>query len=220
MPVVQYHFRHAVNAFFEITTERARHLLPPHLAPLELRHGSGILGVTAFDFHQSEVGAYGEIVLSVIVPPLLTPGRPFPRSAQFPLIVGTSTAASRQHAIERWHLPHYLQDVRAEFAEADGRMQVHVREGARPVLDFSITEHQWSDVRQLYQIFMLDQGGRYKVDFHAEGRFSEHEEETGSLALHDHPLCAGLSTRDVAGAPFREMWMKDGVQSFDELELL
>ena len=46
----------------------------------------------------------------------------------FPFMVGTSTEASRKHAMERWHLPHYMQDLDIEF-------QNHF-EAAREVIDF------------------------------------------------------------------------------------
>ncbi|MCY4646449.1 MAG: hypothetical protein OXE73_06200, partial [Gammaproteobacteria bacterium] len=69
MPLTRYHYSEAVSAFFEIATSDARRILPPHLQPLEVQHEASILAVTAFDFTDSMVGPYQEIVLSVIVPP-------------------------------------------------------------------------------------------------------------------------------------------------------
>lgn len=220
MPQTRYGFRNAVNAFFEIPTPAARRLLPPNHEPMELRHGSGIFAVTAFDFTESSVGRYQEVVLAVIVPPRVTPGQQFPRSAFHPFLVGTSSAASREHAIERWHLPHYMEDIQVEFTENGGRVEVSVREGARPVLDFAASEYAWDTVDHLYQCFMRDGDGHYMVDIHLQGRFSEHEEETGSLRLHDHPFCRQILGADITPEPFREMWMKDGRQLFEELETL
>ena len=216
----QYRFRQAVSAFYEMPTEAARSLLAGAAEPMEIRHGSAILALTAFDFTQSMVGAYHEIVLAVIVPPRMKASGEVPRSAFYPFLVGTSTPESRAHAIERWHLPHYMKDVDVGFEPGPRRVEVHVREGARPVLDFSVHEHVWSDVNHLYQCFMRDAGQRYKVDMHLEGRFCEHEEESGTLRLHDHPMCAGLDPRDIADRPFRELWMKDGLQTFETLETL
>ena len=42
-----------------------------HLEPVEVHHGTSILAMTAFDFDESEVGDYGEVVYAVIVPPLV-----------------------------------------------------------------------------------------------------------------------------------------------------
>ena len=35
--------------------------------------------------------------------------------------------------------------------------------------------------------------------------------------LHDHPFNAALEVDEVYDVPFREMWMRAGVQTFDPL---
>ena len=218
MPLTRYHFSLAVSAFFEFPTANARRVLPPHLQPLEVQHESGILAITAFDFTGSMVGPYQEVVLSVIVPPLVSPGQVIAKSAFYPFLVGTSTEASREHAIERWHLPHYMKDLDIAFEPLGSRMQVAVREGDRPILDMEITDYRSETVDHLYQSFMTSRGHRFKVDIHMRGPHSEHEEESGSLKLYEHPMTSGLDLDEVATCPFREQWMANGVQVFEELE--
>ena len=220
MPLTHYGFRNAVSAFFEMPTEMAARLLPSHLQPIEIQHGSGIFAVTAFDFTESLVGTYQEIVLAVIVPPLAQPGAPFPKSAFYPFLLGTSTPESQAHAIERWHLPHYEPQVDMDFEVSGGIVEVRVHEGGKPILDLAVTEHRWTEVDHLYQSFMTDGDQAYKVDIHMRGGFTEHEEERGRLTLHDHPMCAGLDPDEVESIPFRELWMRDGGQTFEELEVL
>ena len=220
MPLTHYTFRTAVSAFFEMPTDLAVRVLPSHLKPLEVHHGSGIFALTAFDFTESMVGPYQEIVLAVIVPPLVQPGSQFPKSAFYPFLLGTSTKASREHAIERWHLPHYMADVAIDFAEQDGMLSVRVREGKNPILDYSVADHRWEKADDLYQSFMCDRNATYKVDIHMRGTFSEHEEEEGELVLHEHPMTAQLDPGEIEDVPFRELWMKDGMQTFEELETL
>jgi hypothetical protein len=50
-----------------------------------------------------------------------------------------------------------------------------------------------------------------------EGSQTEHEDESGSLRLHDHPFHDALNLADVSDVPFREAWMRDGVQTFENL---
>jgi hypothetical protein len=220
MPLTRYGFKYAVSAFFEMSRDAAKRALPAHLEPMEVKHSLGVFAVTAFDFNQSEVGQYEELVLAVITPPVLGVGGEFPRSAFYPFVVGTSTEASRLHAIERWHLPHYMQDIRVEFQEQDGRMEVHAHDNGRPILDLEVSSHKWTKVRHLYQAFTVEQPQRFKADIHMEGDFTEHEEETGSIEIHPHPMCEPLLNADVASFPFRELWMKDGVQTFQPLQTL
>jgi hypothetical protein len=220
MPLTHYRFRTAVSAFFEMPTNLAVTLLPSHLKPLEVHHGSGIFAVTAFDFTESMVGPYQEIVLAVIVPPLVQAGAQFPKSAFYPFLLGTSTKASRDHAIERWHLPHHMADIAVDFDARDGELSARVREGESPILDFSVVDHHWEKADDLYQSFMNDRTASYKVDIHMRGTFSEHEEERGQLVLHEHAMTRALDADEIEDVPFRELWMRDGMQTFEELETL
>jgi hypothetical protein len=218
MNLTKYGFSDAVGAFFEMSTEDARRILPAHLEPVEVQHTRSILALTAFHFTESMVGVYDEVVLSIIVPPRVEPGHPLPKAAFYPFIVGTSTASSRAHAIERWHLPHYMADLEISLVEGDDRMDVHVREGSKPVLDFHVTPYAFEPVRHLYNSYMVNDAARYKVNIFMQGPHSEHEEETGELILHDHPFNAALRRQEVSRTAFREQWLKGGMQTFEEME--
>jgi hypothetical protein len=220
MNLTRYDFSTAVSAFFEMETDAAEHFLPSHLKPFEVQHGSGIFAVTAFDFTDSMVGPYQEIVLAVIVPPMVQPGGQFPKSAFYPFLLGTSTPESRAHAIERWYLPHFMENVQVDFTEKQGRLAVAVREGKAPILDFEVGALSWNDSNDLYQSFMLDGDRKLKVDIHMEGNFSEHEEKTGRIVVHEHTMTKGLDPDALEDVPFRELWMKNGRQTFEELETL
>lgn len=218
MPVTTYEFSCCIGGFFEMSTADARRILPPHLQPLELHHDRSILAVLAFRFTGSEVGPYDEIVLSVVTPPLLEPGKPLPRAAFFPFILGTSTEASRQHAIGRWRLPHHMKDLQFEFREWDHHVTVTVSDEGAPVLEITVTSHDFGSSKFPYHCFTVDDEGRYKVNIEMGGPHSQHEEEAGELVLHEHPLTAALTRSEVNTWPFREEWYKAGVQTFEKLE--
>lgn len=220
MPVTRYRFRQAVSAFLEVPRELAAQCLQGRHEPLEAHHGIGVLAVTAFDFVDSEVGAYQELVFSILTPPRIAPGGAWPRSAFFPFMVGTSSAASRLHAIERWRLPHYMSDIEVAFEGGTDRVRVRARERGRPIVDVEVSGRGWSRARHPYQVLSASDGQLYKADIEMEGLFTEHEEETGRVVVHDHPMCARLAGADLTCQPFREIWQRDGVQSFDALEVL
>ena len=218
--MVQYHFRDAIGGFFEFPTENARALLPPDLQPIEPRHGSSVLSVMAFDFHTSPVGEYGELILSVHVSPLIKPGQPMPRSAFYPFKLGTTTRESREHAIERWHLPHYMQDIDLNWDRGDGHVTIHATDAGGPMVDMTITEHEWSNVEHPYQSFMHDEDGFYSSMIIMAGQFSENEEERGGITIHSQGMTDLLDQWDVNVTPFRELWMKNGLQTFHPLQQL
>ena len=213
----RYSFRNAINGFFEFPTDNARRILPSHLEPVELHHGTSILAMTAFDFTESVVGPYGEVVMAVVVAPLVKPGERLPKAAMYPYRVATTTKAAREHAIERWRLPHWMEDVRIDWSDAAHGMTALVAADGEPVAELSITDHSWSSVSQLFQAFMRDDAAAYLAQMVFDGEQSEHEDEKGRVVLHEHPFNRELQIADVYEVPFREMWMRGGVQTFDPL---
>ena len=215
--LTRYGYEHAISGFFEFPTENARRILPSHLEPIEVHHGTSIFAMTAFDFTESLVGSYGEVVMAVIVSPLVKPGERLPKSAFYPYLVGTTTRAAREHAIERWHLPHWMEDVEMSFDRDGGRITARVGVAGAPVAELTISDHSWAPVNHLYQSFMKDGDGAYLANIVMEGQQSEHEEETGRLQLFDHPFNKDLMISEVYEIPFRELWMREGRQTFDPL---
>ncbi len=86
-----------------------------------------------------------------------------------------------------------------------------------PVADLTIADHSWQPVSHLYQSFMKDDSGAYLASITMEGSQSEHEEEVGQITLHEHAFNANLVLSEIYERPFRELWMRDGVQTFDPL---
>ncbi len=217
MEYTYYGFRNCIGGFFEMPTSDARKLLPSHLQPLEMQHTRSVLAITAFQFTESSVGEYDEIVLAVIVPPMVVPGEPLPKAAFYPFMVGTSTESSRLHAIERWHLPHYMENVQMDFTPSEGEVSLTVKDDGAPILDLVVTEYGFEPVKYLYNAFTVDGADRFKANIHMEAPHSEHEEERGSLTLYEHAMTAGLTLDDVSPIPFREQWYQEGLQTFEPL---
>jgi hypothetical protein len=217
---VQYEFAHAIGGFFEFPTENARKLLPPHLHPVEPHHGQSVLSVMAFDFTGSSTGPYGELVLSVHVSPRILPGRPLPRAAFYPFLVGTTTRSSRESAIKLWHLPHFMHDIDITFTTTDHDIKVAAAHGGKPILDLHITDYQWETVEHHYQAFTHDEAGSYMATMAMNAQFSENEEERGSIQVHAHDFTSGLDRDGINTTPFRELWMRQGLQTFQPLETL
>ena len=219
----RYLYRDAINGFFEIPTENARAILPHGLQPVEPHHGRSVFTVTAFDFHDSSVGAYQEIALSIIVAPRIHHGEPMPRAAMYPFLVGTSTAAARAHGIDVWHLPHYPEDLVVQFDRNQGGVAVSASSAGNPNLSMRIADVgdvAWEQVEHRYQTFMADSAGAYLSPLVMNGPFMEHEEEQGSLVLHSHLFNRAIDRDEINGTPFREQWMRDGVETIYPLQTL
>jgi hypothetical protein len=218
MRLTTYEFKRCIGAMFEMSTADARKILPAHLHPLEVQHTRSVLAVLAFQFTGSEVGVYDEVVLSVVTPPRIEPGKPLPQAAFYPFMLATSTEAARRHAIDRWHLPHYMKDLGFSFEETEGQMRVGVMDEGSPVLDLTVSEHSFEPVTNPYHCFMTNGEERLKVNIFMNAAHSEHEEETGELILHEHAMTEALTLEEVSSYPFREEWYGPGIQTFEEVE--
>jgi len=220
MPLTWYRFRHAVSVFSRMPTASAAALLPSHLRPMEVQHGSAVFGVTAFDFVESPAGPYREVVLAVVVPPLAKHDGIFPKAAFYPVRVGTSTRRAADHRAASWRLPCWDRDLDVWFQDLGERINVYVYADDDPVVDFTVSCRKWNPVDQAYQSFMVGPDKTFKVDFRLRGPMSVHEEERGRVKLHDHRLWERVDRDEIEAIPFRELWMKDGVQVFEEIETL
>ena len=217
--ITRYGYRDAISGFFEFPTDNARRILPKGMEPIEPHHGTSVLAITVFDFNESEVGEYGEVVYAVLVAPLVRDGR-LPKGAFYPWQVATTTKAAREHAIGRWHLPHWMEDVGVEFVREDRRVTAKVTADGAPAMEMTITDHSWQTVSHLYQSFQRDDSGSYLANILFEGEKSEHEEETGRIVLLDNAFNKDVVISEVYETPFRELWMRNGCQLFDPLATL
>jgi hypothetical protein len=218
MQLTRYEFKQALGAMFEMNTRDAREILPPHLQPLEVQHTRSVLAVMAFQFTGSEVGAYDELVLAVATPPRIESGKPLPSAAFYPFMLATSTEAARLHAIERWHLPHFMKDLEFSFETLDGQILARVMDQGTPVLDLTVSEHAFQPTTRLYHCFMVNDSERLKVNIFMDADHSQHEEETGELVLHPHSMTQALNGAEVSSHPFREECYGAGIQTFEEVE--
>lgn len=215
--MTRYGFQEALGAFF-LAGPAARRLLPPGLVPLEARPGHPVLAVTAFDFAESEVGAYRELVISVLVPPFAGRGAALPHASTFPIALFTTTEASRAHAAARWLLPEHERCLHIDFRRDGERREVTVRDGDAEVLALSVRRRSAPPVTaRRYQVFSARHGRLWRVELDIAGSLDEHQEETGRLRLGPHALTEKFAGAILDDYPIVEQSMDAGEQRFGEL---
>jgi hypothetical protein len=215
--VTHYGFRSALGGFFHADARRAAAALPEGLVPLESHPGLAVLAVTVFDFHESEVGAYQELVASILVSPWAPRGERLPDAAVFPVFLATSTEASREHASERWRLPQLDRCLAIDLDRSSDERVAVVREDQHVLLRLRVTGTTAVDTRRAYQCFSVDVEHLCRVMIEIDGRMCEHEDEHGELELGEHPRVASLAQLLDDPIPFREQWLDAGEQHFGAL---
>lgn len=215
---VRYPIRQAINGCFEIPTEVGLALIGGQRQPVEARYGMSVLAVTLFDFSDSPVGPYHELVLSLFVVPRLGASERHPHAAVCPIRIASTHDAARRHAIDLWHLPHFMEDIHIDFAEAaDGREVCGTvwSDQDERILELTVSHSgKWTPTSQLYQSFQRDASGAYMGTLTMDGTLSEHERGTGALHIYPHRFADGLDCAQIEPAPIREMWMREGVETY------
>jgi hypothetical protein len=214
------YFSTGVSALFEMATVDAERILPGHLQPIEVRPQRSILSVSAFHFRESEVGPYAELIFSVVVPPLVGNWSRFPKAGFYPFLAATSSEASRRHLRERRRIPTWPENIDAQFIERADRIRIRMSAGGTPVVDFTVTQHEWQATTHLLQSHMMDGERRLKADVQISGNYTMHEHEEGRLTLFPHPMTESLTLDEVSAYPFREHWLKEGYELFHPVEAL
>lgn len=215
--MTRYGFRSALGAFFHANAEQAAALLPAPARPLESHPGLAVLALTVFDFDDTEVGAYRELVASVVVPPWAPRGEALPHAAFFPFLLATTTDASRAHAAARWQLPQLDRCLQIELESSPQRRTVTVHDDRQALLRLTVGSGAQVGSRRLYQCYSADAEHQYRVEIEIEGPLCEHEDELGELELNPHPLTATLEALLDDPIPFREQCMDAGEQRFATL---
>ncbi len=222
MPPVEYPFDVALSAMFELPCEVARELLPEHPEPIEVVHGQAALAVTVFNFTTSPVGPYRELALAVLVAPRVDREHVVPHAAFHTFLLAATTQVARQHAIDLWHLPHYLADVDIQVdappEASTASARVTDAEG-RPVLALQVTRAQpFRAARRRYESFQRDASGLHVGTFEIHGELAESEDGGGALEVWDHPLHARPLALRASRSPLVTAWVRDGMESYLSIE--
>jgi hypothetical protein len=215
--LVRYPFTRAASAFFELPIETARRILPERIEPVEMRHGTAVLSVSAFDFDLPGGPAFQQMQISIVVAPFAQAGGVYPRTALFPFAVAISHPQMRVEAAERFHVKMWDAEIKIEFEEQERSLSVKMAADGNPVVDLTIYDYVWEHVFDVYQCYIEAPDGRYVAQFSVEGATSDHEEGRGSLRLHTHSFNEALAGTEIDSVPFREVWIRNGMQSFEPL---
>jgi hypothetical protein len=212
------YFSTGVSSLFEMATADARHILPAHLEPVEVRPQRSVLNVSAFLFRDTPVGPYAELVFSVVVPPVVAGWSRHPKAGFFPFMAATSSPESRRVLVDELRFPTHPDPIQAQFVERDDHTRVQISCAGDPVLDMTVTMHKWHDTTHYFHSFMMDGEQRLKADVRITGTYSMHEQERGELTLFPHALNRHLTLAEVSASPFREHWLKEGFEQFFAVE--
>ena len=143
-PILYYDLR-CITSIFTAKTSRLNKLFPhPNFKPIEMWPGTGMLGITAFEYRDTSIGPYNEIAITI--PVKFPPGFVFPgiaaismmRRNVFPVYIHylpVTTEIALKVGIYFWNYPKFLADI--TFQDQGEYLNVSLKENNRLILKMS-----------------------------------------------------------------------------------
>ena len=140
-PILYYDLRY-ITGIFTVKTNKLRNLLPhSNFRPIEIWPGTGMLGITAFEYRDTSIGPYNEIAISVPVkfpPQFIFPGITavsMIRSNKFPVYIHhlpVTTDIALQVGVHFWNYPKFLAEI--TFEDQDEVVEITLKENGSLIL--------------------------------------------------------------------------------------
>lgn len=140
-PVLYYDFRF-ILPIFTAKTKLLKNLLPHrNFRPIQLRPGTGLLGIAAFEYHDTSIGPYNEIAFAIPIsfPPRIT----FPwfsvisifRKNIFPVYIWklpVTTELAYKGGVHFYNYPKFLSEI--TFQDQNEHVEVILKKGGNLIL--------------------------------------------------------------------------------------
>lgn len=169
----------ALTALFPARLSALRRALPDRrFVPARLAPGVGALAITAFEYRDSDVGAYNELAVSIVLnePWVLTnlPGRALGRSVRaarfdaFILHLPVTTEIAREGGREFWNFPKFVAEI--EIDEEPAATHCRLAEAGEQILSLRaphLPSRGPKSLRLLSHTWMHGRPQRAEVSVHA-----------------------------------------------------
>jgi hypothetical protein len=211
MPIF-YYDGSAITALFAARLGALRGLLPdPRFVPARLAPGLGVIGVTAFEYRDTDIGPYNELAISVLLnhPPHLAnlPGRALGRALRQRQVhayvhhLPVTTEVARVGGIDFYGYPKFIAKI--DFSEGDGWVTCRLAEGAAHILTLRgrrIATPRSEEMQAFSHLWMdrQPQSSEFKLSAAELGMTSRRGAATLELGTGGHPISAELA-RIVVG---------------------
>lgn len=204
----------AMTAIFPARLNALKAALPdPRFVPARLAPGVGVVGVTCFEYRDTDIGPYNELAISIMLNEpyfrVNLPGRALIsalRRRQFDIWVHhlpVTTEVARAAGVDYYNYPKFLASI--DFTEERGRRTCRLAEGSEHILTLSATTIPTprSGGLQLFShlwMYGQPQGSEFKINAAAMGESLSPGAATLTLG-NQHPVARELADMLLSSRP-------------------
>jgi hypothetical protein len=204
----------AMTALFVARWRELRRVLPdPRFVPARLAPGLGVVGITCFEYRDTDIGPYNELAVSILLnEPWFLPNLPGQALARglvrkqlhaFVHHLPVTTEVARATGVGYWGYPKFVAGI--DFEESAGRRTCRLSEDGEEILTLSardIPTPRADRLRIFSHLYQdrLPQSSEFDLNVAAMGRTSR---PVATLELgRSHPIAAELSRLLVSRRAF------------------
>lgn len=216
---IDYKFNCVINCLTEIETDNIKGLLPKNLYPFEVHPDLSLLSIIGFDFYDTPVGKYQEIIIGILTQAYLTPEKNIPKATIFPINLATTSDASRQHAIDNYKLPHYLKNIDISFDTKGPKKILKCKEDNKIFLNIELViENKGEKAKEYHQSLIYSAEKIFLSKIYIDANICETQDEKGNIELTNHDFFKNININSINNTPYLERFASTGVETMFELE--
>ena len=210
-----------LNMLLPVSTEKlAKHINFDGLRPVEVFWGRSLLCITLFDFLQSPVGPYTELVLSTFVErnsnfkiPLLSliKDQVYNRFNLFIIDIAQNTEIAVEHGNLLTGYPHNPNLINIKFEEEDDSIFIKSFDSKKHILDVEISKPKKERIiKESYITYFSKNEVFYKIQMDIHGIAGN--VAVNKLNLGNHELAEFIKSLSVSRKPFQVRYSRDVIE--------
>ncbi len=213
-----YQFKNILNCLLEIETIYVNKLVPKNIYPLEIQPNLSLISIIGFDFQETPIGNYQEVIIGVVIQPYLLKKGDIPKSAIFPINIATNTDNSKIHAISNYKLPHYMKNIEIDFDIDASKKKLICKENNDVFMNIELDINDKHDKSQEYhQSFVFDNNKLFLSNININSLMAESQDGRGNVFFNKHSFFKDIEIDEINNIPYLERHAYNGIETMSSL---
>lgn len=215
---INYKFKNVINCLLEIDTIYVNKLVPKNIYPLEIQPNLSLISIIGFDFYDTPIGDYQEVIIGIITQPYFLNKDRIPKSAVFPINVATNTDKSKEHAIANYKLPHYMKNIIIDFNVNDSKKILTCKDNDKIFLNVELNiKNNLEKTEEYHQSFIADHNQLYLSEINIDAILGENQDGEGKVTLSSHKFFKNIEINEINNIPYLERYAHTGIETMSSL---
>ncbi|MCM8782590.1 MAG: hypothetical protein NC828_06045 [Candidatus Omnitrophica bacterium] len=217
------YFGNVFMGTFPISTNKVKDIIKTDkLKPIEIIPEKSLVAITIFYNHETPVGPYKEIVLSIPVlynTKIAFPLLPllfktiFKNYGYYVILVASDTDLSREEG-EIFGYNHYEKNINVEFKNTESFFSAQIEEGNKKILSLKVNKLKNERIERTdYQTYFINNNHLYKIEMNTIAIVARSlNKNNGILELGSHEITNILKSLEIMQKPIEVSYYRNSIE--------